>query len=827
MSKTRKIIAFVLTAAMVLSLGTFGSFAAGAKTAVATMPTVFPSGALMEVKSALHFEDDAPYIVNSVDSTYDTLALEYGYTEVGAAAGNALTLMTGGSGKSAQALLTFSPDNYLDMDGCEGIMFYSDLSGLKTSTNGKVGMSVTLYPIDKDGNPSFDSFMSASGNGFTADNYGVDGYYYDAETDKWIETGNDFGGSCMAVPEGFKGWIYVPFKSYYHFSITMSGYSFSGGYTSGRKDDLVSKAIDKGMTTVWAMTVNSGGYLPTEAGTSVLIDEISFVGKGKDTKAHQHKYGAAVETEGVCGAVTVTETCSSCGFAHTYEKTAPAHKFSDWMYDAENLIKVRVCSECGEVENEIAGPADVSLPAYDDADHGTVTVVFDFNNGGPRTAIHVPKGSAIDMDDVLYPFDFLFGAAHYIFNCWTTDPEGVYPSNPDGAIVKEDTTYYIRWSLETTSTYYDPAYKIETTEGGPYNAGKLNAGKVIFYGSSNFRMWSTLITDMAPEIPALNHGISGCNDTHLLAYLNRLVLSYRPKITVINCSTNDLLTLTNEQIKLNKEELVRIIHETDPEMVILFTSHMPLPAYKGTENQDRMEELNVWVEDFCSTHDNVEYIDVFSPVIDLPGEYFNDSLHFSALGQELYGKLLKDKLLEMVDEYGISFDDAGMPPEAADDTDEPEDTETPPEDVETPPEDETDPVVMRSNQTITVDGEAVEFDVYNIDGNNYFKLRDIAMTLDGTDSTFAVGYDSATRTITCTSGEAYEANGSELVIGEDLSATAVRSNQPLYVDGELSTIKAYNLGGNNFFQLRELGAALGFGVDYDSATRTVIIDSAA
>jgi lysophospholipase L1-like esterase len=497
------------------------------------------------------------------------------------------------------------------------------------------------------------------------------------------------------------------------------------------------------------------------------------------------------------------------------------------MYDAENLIKVRVCSECGEVENEIAGPADVSLPAYNDADHGTVTVVFDFNNGGPKTAIHVPKGSAIDMDDVLYPFDFLFGAAHYIFNCWTTDPEGVYPSNPDGAIVKEDTTYYIRWSLETTSTYYDPAYKIETTEGGPYNAGKLNAGKVIFYGSSNFRMWSTLITDMAPEIPALNHGISGCNDTHLLAYLNRLVLSYRPKITVINCSTNDLLTLTNEQIKLNKEELVRIIHETDPEMVILFTSHMPLPAYKGTENQDRMEELNVWVEDFCSTHDNVEYIDVFTPVIDLPGEYFNDSLHFSALGQELYGKLLKDKLLEMVDEYGISFDDAGMPPEAADDTDEPEDTETPPEDVETPPEDETDPVVMRSNQTITVDGEAVEFDVYNIDGNNYFKLRDIAMTLDGTDSTFAVGYDSATRTITCTSGEAYEANGSELVIGEDLSATAVRSNQPLYVDGELSTIKAYNLGGNNFFQLRELGAALGFGVDYDSATRTVIIDSAA
>ncbi len=134
-------------------------------------------------------------------------------------------------------------------------------------------------------------------------------------------------------------------------------------------------------------------------------------------------------------------------------------------------------------------------------------------------------------------------------------------------------------------------------------------------------------------------------------------------------------------------------------------------------------------------------------------------------------------------------------------------------------------VVMRSNQKITVDGEEVAFDVYNINGNNYFKLRDIAMKLDGTDSTFAVGYDSATRTITCTTGKAYEANGSELVIGDDLSATAVKSNQPLYVNGALSTIKAYNLGGNNFFQLRELGQALDFVVDYDSATRTVIINT--
>jgi hypothetical protein len=34
------------------------------------------------------------------------------------------------------------------------------------------------------------------------------------------------------------------------------------------------------------------------------------------------------------------------------------------------------------------------------------------------------------------------------------------------------------------------------------------------------------------------------------------------------------------------------------------------------------------------------------------------------------------------------------------------------------------------------------------------------------------------------------------------------------------------IGGNNFFRLRDLGAALDFGVDYVEQTRTVIVSSA-
>ena len=44
---------------------------------------------------------------------------------------------------------------------------------------------------------------------------------------------------------------------------------------------------------------------------------------------------------------------------------------------------------------------------------------------------------------------------------------------------------------------------------------------------------------------------------------------------------------------------------------------------------------------------------------------------------------------------------------------------------------------------VMVDGNNVSFDAYNIGGNNYFKLRDVAKVLN-----IGVGYDTATKVIT-------------------------------------------------------------------------------
>ncbi len=133
--------------------------------------------------------------------------------------------------------------------------------------------------------------------------------------------------------------------------------------------------------------------------------------------------------------------------------------------------------------------------------------------------------------------------------------------------------------------------------------------------------------------------------------------------------------------------------------------------------------------------------------------------------------------------------------------------------------------VVLSPQNLTVNGVPVRCEKYNIDNSNFFKLRDLAYLLNGTGSQFAVGYDRASNTVTITTGQPYEPNGTELLFtGEDKSATTVPSRQTILVNGRAVTdLSVYNIGDSNFFKLRELGELVGFDVDYDASTNTAIV----
>jgi len=130
-----------------------------------------------------------------------------------------------------------------------------------------------------------------------------------------------------------------------------------------------------------------------------------------------------------------------------------------------------------------------------------------------------------------------------------------------------------------------------------------------------------------------------------------------------------------------------------------------------------------------------------------------------------------------------------------------------------------------TRSTVRVNGEALTFDAYNIGGSNYFKLRDLAFVLSGTAKQFEVAWDAGIQTIFLYSGYPYTPVGGEMAVPGTQNAPPVPTSARICLDGREVALTAYNIGGNNYFKLRDIGQALDFGVDWDAEGNTVLIDT--
>lgn len=138
----------------------------------------------------------------------------------------------------------------------------------------------------------------------------------------------------------------------------------------------------------------------------------------------------------------------------------------------------------------------------------------------------------------------------------------------------------------------------------------------------------------------------------------------------------------------------------------------------------------------------------------------------------------------------------------------------------------TNNMIVVSNSTEAPDAHPVHPAVYKIESANYFKLRDLAMLLNGSGRQFSVGYDDASRTVSLTTGESYTAVGGELLGSAAERCSAAVSNDVILIDGEPAALTVYKIDGANYFKLRDLGKALDFHVGYDDETKIVYISGA-
>ncbi len=121
----------------------------------------------------------------------------------------------------------------------------------------------------------------------------------------------------------------------------------------------------------------------------------------------------------------------------------------------------------------------------------------------------------------------------------------------------------------------------------------------------------------------------------------------------------------------------------------------------------------------------------------------------------------------------------------------------------------------QSAAPIKVNGIEWEVSGYVVNNSNYYKIRDIAMILRNTASRFNVDWDTSLNAVTVITGQKYVIIGGELS-GDSVSATKIETNTaPIYVDGKLIQLDAYNIDGSNYFKIRDIADIASFNVDWD------------
>lgn len=172
----------------------------------------------------------------------------------------------------------------------------------------------------------------------------------------------------------------------------------------------------------------------------------------------------------------------------------------------------------------------------------------------------------------------------------------------------------------------------------------------------------------------------------------------------------------------------------------------------------------------------------------------------------------------------VVFDPVEPIPEPVEPTPEPEPpVQTPPDEICSLPTAEQDAFI--ANTKVLVDSKKIAFDAYIINDFTYFKLRDVAMALNGTQKQFDTLWNEKEKAINVVTNTAYTVAGGELQKGAAKNKKALCSTVTLYFNGVEKALLAYNIDGNTYFKLRDLAKEIDFGVAWNEQSQSIAIQS--
>lgn len=162
---------------------------------------------------------------------------------------------------------------------------------------------------------------------------------------------------------------------------------------------------------------------------------------------------------------------------------------------------------------------------------------------------------------------------------------------------------------------------------------------VLFVGSSSIRMWTTLEEDF-PDVPIINRGFGGSEITDIIRFADRIVVPYQPRMIFFYAGDNDIANdKSAADVVADFQRFVDLVHESLPSTRIAFISIKPSPA--RWEVLGEMRKANGLISEYAASTDLVEYVDVFTQMLDAAGRpraelFAEDGLHLNENGYRLW-----------------------------------------------------------------------------------------------------------------------------------------------------------------------------------------------
>lgn len=173
-------------------------------------------------------------------------------------------------------------------------------------------------------------------------------------------------------------------------------------------------------------------------------------------------------------------------------------------------------------------------------------------------------------------------------------------------------------------------------------------GGVLFVGSSSIRFWVGLETAFADQPVVIKRGFGGSRLSESADLVHRLVLPYQPRLVVLYAGENDIHEgVSPPELLAHFQRFVQQVQGALPATRVAYMAIKPSPSRLAF--MAALREANLLIQTHVLQHDNLDYIDVHTAMLDNDGRprpelFVRDQLHLSAEGYGLWRQIVSAHL---------------------------------------------------------------------------------------------------------------------------------------------------------------------------------------